>query len=473
MNIPINVQIPVENVNDLTAKLLSCKVASGSLVTEGAIIAELETTKATFEMVAPAGGYIQFLWSVDDEVPVGETLCHIHLEWPPATVLPSASELSSGVVSSVQLDSTPTGNISAVLASSAVEIPPKSEVPNLRTDTVVPHLQFSTPVFSQRALALIQELKLNFLDFSGFVFVREADVRGRFAPTCKTSDISKPVAKPLFVQAVTPCEVGLVPDQPGDLIKLERSKIYENRELIKADRAVIKSTLHFFCDAGNLNNLCGRQSPPIKRLALILFEVAKLLTKYRTLNAAFYQDSAYIYHQVNIGFAVDMGNGLKVLVIRKADSLDFASLSVRFEDLLVKYMTNTLKIEDLTGSTFTITDLSQEGVYSFDPVINNNQSAILGIGGEFTRSEGKGGFMMSCAFDHRLNGGKTVAEFLRDLSTRLAAHRGSFTAGADVALQPECSRCLRTLSQLRGLDALLVPSVEPVGFVCSICLSGY
>lgn len=473
MNIPINVKVPVENVNDLTAKLVSCKVTSGSLVSQGSLIAELETTKATFEMVAPAGGYIQFLWSIDDEVPVGETLYRIHLEWPPATDLSSVPELSSRVASSVQLDSTSAVNVPEIGASGSVEIPPKSEILHLRPDRGVPHLQFSTPVFSQRALALIQELKLDPLNFSELAFVREADVRGRFASANTKNDLSKPIAKPLVVESVTSCEVGLAPDQPGDLIKLERSKIYENRELIKADRAVIKSTLHFFCDAGNLNALCVRQSPPIKRLALILFEVAKLLTKYRTLNAAFYQDSAYIYHQVNIGFAVEMGNGLKVLVIRKADSLDLASLQVRFEDLLVKYMTNTLKIEDLTGSTFTVTDLSQEGVYSFDPVINNNQSAILGIGGEFTKSEGKGGFMMSCAFDHRLNGGKTVAEFLRDLSTRLAAHGKSFTAGADVALQPECSRCLRTLSQLRGLDALLVPSVEPVGFVCSICFSGY
>ena len=473
MNIPINVKVPVENVNDLTAKLVSCKVTSGSLVSQGALIAELETTKATFEMVAPAGGYIQFLWSIDDEVPVGETLCRIHLEWPPATDLPSVPELSSRVASPVQLDSIPVENVPEIGASGSVETPPKSEMLDLRMERGAPHLQFSTPVFSQRALASIQELKLDPLNFAGLSFVRETDVRGRFDPACKTNNISKTVAKPLVVQAVIPGEVGSAPDQPGDLIKLARSKIYENRELIKADQAVIKSTLHFLCDAGNLNVLCGRQSPPMRRLALILFEVAKLLTKHRTLNAAFYQDSAYIYHQVNIGFAVEMGNGLKVLVIRKADSLDFASLSVRFDDLLVKYMTNTLKIEDLTGSTFTVTDLSQEGVYSFDPVINNNQSAILGIGGEFTRSEGKCGFMMSCAFDHRLNGGKAVAEFLRDLSTRLAAHGESLTAGAKVALQPECARCLRTLPQLRGLDALLVPSVEPVGFVCSICFSGY
>src|SRR5260221_10095018 len=169
------------------------------------------------------------------------------------------------------------------------------------------------------------------------------------------------------------------------------------------------------------------------------------------------------YRHVNVGFAVDMGYGLKVLVIRDAEKLSFAELSAQVDDVLVKYSTNTLAVADVSGSTFTVTDLSGDGVFAFDPLINSNQAAILGIG-----AEQPGGFLLSCAFDHRINGGRIVAEVLRELSERLARHAR--------ALQREdekcCSQCLQPASALRRRGHVLVASIEPEGCVCSICLSG-
>ena len=243
----------------------------------------------------------------------------------------------------------------------------------------------------------------------------------------------------------------------------------ENRELLSADRAALKSTLFYFCPAAGLADACARQSPPVLRLVVILFEAVKLLKQYRRLNACFTEDNALLYRHVHIGFAVDMGRGLKVLAIRKAEELSFPELAERFELLLAKYATDSLAVADIAGSTFTVTDLAQEGVFAFTPLLNSRQAAILGVGAEDAKGEG---FMLSCAFDHRLTGGKQVAEFLRDLSSRVAFQAASLGATSAKSAALYCARCLQTVEDLRAIRAFLLPSAEPPGYLCTNCLAG-
>ncbi|HYR58488.1 MAG TPA: lipoyl domain-containing protein, partial [Chthoniobacteraceae bacterium] len=70
----VEVKVPVENVNDVTARLLHWRAESGAMVREGDLLAEMETTKAVFEIHAPAAGVLQYTWPREAEVPVGETL---------------------------------------------------------------------------------------------------------------------------------------------------------------------------------------------------------------------------------------------------------------------------------------------------------------------------------------------------------------------------------------------------------------
>jgi len=105
-----------------------------------------------------------------------------------------------------------------------------------------------------------------------------------------------------------------------------------------------------------------------------------------------------------------------VPVIRdcKGDSpLDIAR-SVR--DLSLRYMRDELAAEDLMGGTFTVTDLSGHGVVHFIPVINERQSAILGICAE---RPGTAGRELVLTFDHRMADGMLAAEFLNQLRERL------------------------------------------------------
>ena len=459
MNSFLEIKVPVENVNDLTAKLLVWKIASGATVKPGDVLAELETTKATFEVTATGAGVVEYTWAIGSEVPVGETLCRIHGE---------------GFAKPAEPPAEPPARPTPPVAPKAESAPASTTTKPVTAAASLPGAHAARTVFSERAQALLAEFNLEASAFDGLGFVKEFDVRQKLADLGKgPRPVAPPVVKPDSVPApAARTEPVRLPDEEGERVPLERAKLYENRELLAADRAVLKSTIFHLCPAAGLQEACARQTPPLQRFVVILHETAQLLKKFRQLNACLVEDSMFLYRHIHLGFAVDMGRGLKVLVIRHAESLGFAGLAARLDELLVRYTTNTLQIADVTGSTFTITDLAQDGVFTFDPVINKNQAAILGIGADLSSASGALGFMLSCAFDHRLLAGRQVAEFLRDLGTRLAAHAQSLRDRTPVA-GPCCSRCLQTAEDLRKFGHMLIPSVEPAGHVCSICFSGF
>ncbi len=195
MRPPVEIKVPVENVNDVTARLLHWRAENGATVTEGDLIAEMETTKAVFEVHATASGVLQYSWAKNVEVPVGETLCRIFPDGVPVTPEPVAA-------------------VSPVASSSPV----------------------AQTLFSKKARALLATSGLKESDFAGSAFVVERDIRER---------LGEPVAKraPAVAVAAPVVERTAAPTEEGELVPLERAKIYENRELLSAARAVLKSTL--------------------------------------------------------------------------------------------------------------------------------------------------------------------------------------------------------------------------------------
>jgi len=425
------IKVPFENVNDSSARIVCWKAASGALVKEGSVLAELETTKTTFQVEATASGFIEYSWAEGDEVPVGEILCRISDEKPVAAP--------------------PVATSTAIVSG--------------KPETVNQAPSEASPVFSEKARALILKHDLDPIIFAGLVMVKEHDVRQKL----EALDKSKPNVVPEPARSSPTPAAG----EEVDRVPLSRAKQYENRELLATDGSILKSTLFYLCPAGGLAAMCARQSPPIQRLAVILYETVQLLKKHPQLNARVEADHALHYKHVNIGFSVDMERGLKVLVIHRAGELSFAELTAQFNDLIAKYITDTLQVADVTNSTFTITDLAQTGVFSFDPLINARQAAILGISADTGSPESGPGFMLSCAFDHRITSGKVVADFLGELSLRLVGHAKSMGRDKPAAAELCCSRCLQPANVLRGLGAILVVTAEPPGYLCTICLGGW
>jgi pyruvate/2-oxoglutarate dehydrogenase complex dihydrolipoamide acyltransferase (E2) component len=154
-------------------------------------------------------------------------------------------------------------------------------------------------------------------------------------------------------------------------------------------------------------------------LPIIIYETSKLLKKYPLLNSYFQNNSIYEYTSVNIGLALDIDDGLKVYNIRDADNSNLDMIKDKISEGIYRYLRKDLTIEDVTGSTFTITDLSQYGVSYFVPLINKMQSAILGIS---AIDEKLNRFSITLSFDHRVTEGKNASKFLSELSKKIKEH---------------------------------------------------
>jgi pyruvate dehydrogenase E2 component (dihydrolipoamide acetyltransferase) len=125
----------------------------------------------------------------------------------------------------------------------------------------------------------------------------------------------------------------------------------------------------------------------------------------------------------HIGIAVDTPQGLLVPVLRDVAATSLADLSRRSQDLIAAARERRLRPEDLTGGTFSITNLGAFGIDAFTPVINYPEAAVLGIGAirkeVVVRDNGDFGvrdqITLSLTFDHRVVDGAPAARFLQDL----------------------------------------------------------
>ena len=154
---------------------------------------------------------------------------------------------------------------------------------------------------------------------------------------------------------------------------------------------------------------------------------ARALTRHRMLNARLGGDGIEVLRDVNIGIAVDTDRGLVVPVIRNADGKTLSQMADELASLVQAVKENRAKPEDLSGGTFTITNLGMLGIEEFTAVINPPECAILAVGAlrrvfvpdedgnPVVRSEMK----MTLSFDHRIVDGAPAARFLQDVKRYL------------------------------------------------------
>jgi pyruvate dehydrogenase E2 component (dihydrolipoamide acetyltransferase) len=125
---------------------------------------------------------------------------------------------------------------------------------------------------------------------------------------------------------------------------------------------------------------------------------------------------------VHVGVAVDTDRGLLVPVIRDADRKTVVQLAKELGDLAARAREQRVKLDELQGANFTITNLGGLGAKHFSPVINFPESAILGVGRAapqpvYVEGELKPRLLLPLAltYDHRLIDGADAARFLRSL----------------------------------------------------------
>ena len=155
---------------------------------------------------------------------------------------------------------------------------------------------------------------------------------------------------------------------------------------------------------------------------LLVKAVALALVKHPLCNAALIGDEIRIYADRNVGVAVAAPSGLVVPVIRQADKLSLAEISARLKELVARAREGKQTQEDITGGTFTITNIGMFGVDSFDPIIVPPQSCILGVCRVAEKPVVVAGQIairsmmnLSLSFDHRVLDGVPAAQFLQTL----------------------------------------------------------
>ena len=398
------VVVPRETVNDDFVVLLRWLVPDRSPVKAGDAVAEIETSKAAVMIEAEHDGYLLQTAKALDRIEVGAELGSIVAELPAAT---------------------PTVSTTALAA----------------TGEAVP------TTFSKRAEELIRERGLDRALFRDKPLVREQDVLELLAARDAVSSNLR------RGRAAIAESIALSPHKRTEVRYLSQ---------VNASGLVSAVTRLVPTEGIDLQIEAAASERRMSYLDFVLPAAARALSQHRELNAYFADEQIHYYSETNIGVAFNLGQGLLVPVLRSAAEKSPQEVSRWMGEVSMKYIRKELTEQDLSGGTFTITDLGGAGAFQVMPLVNREQSAILAMG------KGDGHLVLTLAFDHRVSEGQQAAELLSAIADEICE--------APRAEEQACTNCLRTLGDLERLRAFLLPIASRQRgdrYVCSICLMGW
>jgi pyruvate dehydrogenase E2 component (dihydrolipoamide acetyltransferase) len=296
-----------------------------------------------------------------------------------------------------------------------------------------PHLVRATPI----ARKMAKNMGINLEDVPG------KGPRGRiYQSDLETYLKTRP-------QTQAPAQPSL-PAQPAQLlpvgdIPLPNARLRE-RIPLKGVRAIIAQRLSYSAstiphihetisiDMSEMMRMHEHIAPTIKEqtglkvsyTAILVYAVARLLKRHPYLNSAFANNEIFLWEDVHIGIATNLDDYLIVPVVREAQNRDLRGIVEEMARLLEKARAKKLEPGEMTGSTFTISNLGMFGIEDFTAIINPPESAILGVGKIAETAVSINGQIVSrpmmkvtLAADHRVNDGVRVARFLGDLKSSI------------------------------------------------------
>ncbi|MGJ8592102.1 MAG: 2-oxo acid dehydrogenase subunit E2 [Aquaticitalea sp.] len=431
------VKTPLDSVNDDSVIITQVFVEAGQKVSPNTILAEIETSKALVDIICDTEGYVKSFCKPDQEVMIGETLFEIHEQ-----------ELSKEELVQINSEQDKAPNYSNQKEiTKSLQVVAKTE-------------------FSKRAKELVEQYAMDVSAFKHQQFVTSKDIDAILNP-------SSTVAKSIPVHKAISEAISTATSLSNTAQAIGKQKTNEATYLSSVNATGLVSRLTISIDA-SLEAISKSQnfitSTP---LPMIAHEVSRLLIKYPNLNSYFDNNEKRFYNDINVGIAVDNGvNGLKVASIYNCDSKNLHEIEEDISDISLKYNENKLSLQDISSSTFTITDLFSAGVTNFHPLINFNNSAILGICALKNKS-----FDIELSFDHRISNGLEVSKFLTDLKSRIENRLFAYNQKKRQRElnSVECYQCLRPISD--DLDGKIyfinVSNSKMDSHICSNCFNGF
>ena len=376
----------------------------GDPVAAGEVIAEVETDKASFEVTAPADGFVLDAFFEEGAlVPVYTPIC----------VVGAAGESAEGYRPPgggrpATRTAAPAGGTGS--APDVAAAPGPAGLAQAPSPAGTPAAVLSVSAAAEQAAFSPRARR----------FARDHDVRARPATG------SGPHGR-----VIEPDLRDLSSAAPAAAISPMRQRIAQRmRESLSG---TAQYTLNGSADAGGLLAVrrVMKASPATAAITisdLVDFCVIRALLRAPGLNAEFAGGLLHRHAQVHLGFACDTDRGLMVPVIRDSQRLSLAQLSLRRRTLAAAAVQGTIAPDDLAGGTFTVTNLGSLGVESFTPLLNPPQVAILGVNAialrpvrkpdgniEFIDSIG-----LSLTLDHQVIDGAPGARFLNALAREIS-----------------------------------------------------
>jgi pyruvate dehydrogenase E2 component (dihydrolipoamide acetyltransferase) len=160
---------------------------------------------------------------------------------------------------------------------------------------------------------------------------------------------------------------------------------------------------------------------------MVVFAAIKTLTAFDYMNAHLVSEEEMLFFSdVNLGVAVDTERGLMVPVISEAQNMSLLEVSLKTKELADRCRTGKITPEEMSGATFTVSNLGGMGVTDFTPIINPPQVGILGVGTiDYAVKKTPEGILcypsghLSLTYDHRAVDGAPSARFLKALCGNL------------------------------------------------------
>ncbi|NJD01528.1 MAG: 2-oxo acid dehydrogenase subunit E2 [Ruminiclostridium sp.] len=426
----------------------------GDRVQAGDVLFTYETDKATFDEEAKAGGILlDIFFQEGDDVPCLLNVCAIGNEGEDASIFNPNSKQ----------DAAPSTKPEAV-AATEIEVKAAPEIGAHKVEVSM-HNQDGKMKISPRAKNLAEKagVDLRFAEPSGpDGRIIERDVAalrdgGRLVTTAAkglhpdfnaaegsgiggritVDDVNRapvtPSASGSTVQPVpAAAPAGILPE--FEEVKLTSIRKVISKAMQQSLTSAAQLTLNSSFDATdilafrkklkNAGNSLGFENITINDI--ILYTVSRTILNHKSLNAHFLDDKMNIYKNANLGIAVDTEKGLMVPTLRSANLKSLNEISSEAKKLAESCQKGTIKLDDLKGGTFTITNLGTLGIESFTPVLNPPQTGILGVNNIIQRvKEVNGQYVyypamgLSLTFDHRALDGAPAARFLKDLKENL------------------------------------------------------
>jgi pyruvate dehydrogenase E2 component (dihydrolipoamide acetyltransferase) len=388
----------------------------GDKVSEGDILAEIETDKATMEFESFNSGTLLHIGIQEGEsAPVDSLL---------AIIGPEGTDIS-GVAENFKKG----GSASAPAQEEKAE-ESKSESAESKEETVETVSDGRRIFISPLAKKIAEEKNINISQVKGTGEngrIVKSDIEN-FKPAAATSQA--PASQETAAKAETTASA-VKPFVPAGETYSEEIKNSQMRKVIAKRLSESKFTApHYYLTIevamdGAMASRSTINALPDTKVSfndMVIKACAMALKKHPKVNSQWKDDVTVIHHHVHIGVAVAVEDGLVVPVLKFADQLSLSQIGANVKDVAGRAKNKKLQPAEMEGSTFTVSNLGMFGITEFTSIINQPNSAILSVGAIVEKPVVRNGqivvgntMKVTLACDHRTVDGATGAEFLQTL----------------------------------------------------------